>query len=63
VGGAVLVVLGAAVLWRSRRLDERPVRRLLRRALVAAVAAIAVLFVVMPVAFAIVGNHKARAPV
>jgi hypothetical protein len=63
VAGAVLVVLGAAVLWRSRRLDERPPRRYLRRALVGAVAAVAVLFVVMPVAFAIVANHKARAPV
>jgi hypothetical protein len=63
VAGAVLVVLGAAVLWRSRRLDERPVRRYLRRALVGVVAAFGVLFVVMPVAFAIVANHKARAPV
>ena len=41
VAGAVLVVLGAAVLWRSRRLDERPLRRYLRRALVGAVAAFA----------------------
>ena len=63
VAGAVLVVLGGAVLWRSRRLDERPLRRYLRRALVAAGAALVVAFVVMPVAFAIVVNHKARAPV
>jgi uncharacterized protein len=63
VAGIALVVLGATVLWRSRRLDERPLRRYVRRALVAAVAAVAVLFVVMPVAFAIVANHKARAPV
>ena len=55
--------LGAAVLWRSRRLDERPLRRYLRRALVGAVAALGSLFVVMPVGFAIVVNHKARAPV
>ena len=41
VAGVVLVGLGAAVLWRSRRLDERPLRRYLRRALVAAVAAFA----------------------
>jgi len=63
LAGAVLIGLGAGVLWRSRRLDERPPRRYLRRALVAAVAAVAVVFVVMPVGFAIVANHKARAPV
>jgi uncharacterized protein len=63
VAGAVLLVLGAAVLWRSRRLDERPLRRYLRRTLVVAVAALGVLFLVMPAAFAIVVNHKARAPV
>ena len=63
VMGAVLVGLAALELWRSRRLDERPPRRYLRRTLVAAVAALAGLFVVIPVAFAIVANHKARAPV
>jgi hypothetical protein len=63
VAGVVLLVLGVAVLWRTRRLDERPPRRYVRRALVAAVAAFAAIFVVMPVAFAIVANHKARAPV
>ncbi len=60
--GAVLLVLGVFVLWRSRRLDQRPLRRYVRRALVGAVAALAVVFVVMPVAFAIMVNHKARAP-
>jgi hypothetical protein len=63
LAGAALVVVGAAVLWRSRRLDERPFRRYLRRALVGVAAAFAALFVVLPVAFAIVANHKARAPV
>lgn len=63
VAGAVVVVLGAAVLWRTRRMDERPLRRYLRRALVGAVAAFAAVFVVLPVALAIVVNHKARAPV
>jgi uncharacterized protein len=63
VAGAVLVALGAMVLWRSRRLDERPLRRYLRRVLVGVVAALAIVFVGMPVAFAIVTNHKARAPV
>jgi len=61
--GAVLVVQGAGMLWRSRRRDERPLRRYVRRALAGAAAALAVVFVVLPVAFAIVVNHKARAPV
>jgi uncharacterized protein len=63
VAGAVLTVHGAAVLWRSRRFDAPPLRRYLRRGLIGAVAALAAIFVVMPVAFAIVANHKARAPV
>ncbi len=63
VAGAALVMLGAAVLWRTRRLDEPPLRRYARRSLVVAVAALATVFVVMPVAFSIVGNHKARSPV
>ena len=60
--GAALLVLGVSVSWRSRRLDQRPLRRYLRRALIGAAAALAVVFVVMPVAFAIMANHKARAP-
>jgi hypothetical protein len=63
IAGVVVVVLGAVVLWRSRRLDAPPLRRYLRRGLIGAVAALAAIFVVMPVAFAIVVNHKARAPV
>jgi uncharacterized protein len=60
IAGTVLVAMGAAVLWRSRRLDERPLRRYSRRALIAVVAALGGVFAVMPVAFAIVANHKAR---
>jgi uncharacterized protein len=63
VAGVVLVALGAAVLWRTRRLDERPLRRYLRGALVGVIAVFAAVFVVLPVALAIVVNHKARAPV
>jgi uncharacterized protein len=63
LSGAALVGLGVMTLWRTRRLDERPRRRYLRRALVAAGAAAAGLFVVFPVAFAIVATHRARAPV
>jgi uncharacterized protein len=62
LSGAALVGLGVMTLWRTRRLDERPRRRYLRRALVAAGAAVAGLFVVFPVAFAIVATHRARAP-
>jgi len=63
LAGAVLVGLGAAVLWRSRRLDERPLRRYVRRTLVGVAAAFGTLFLVLPVALAIFANHKARAPV
>jgi len=63
LAGTALVVLGAAVLWRSRRLDERPLRRYPRRTLVGVAAAFGTLFIVVPVALGIVVNHKARAPV
>ncbi len=63
VAGVVLVAMGARLLWRSRRLDERPLRRYARRGLIGVVAAVAAVYVVLPVAFAIVVSHKARAPV
>jgi hypothetical protein len=63
VAGALLMVIGVVTLWRSRRRDERPLRRYVRRAVVAAVAVGAAVFVVLPVALAIVVNHNARAPV
>ena len=63
VAGCALLVLGVLVLWRSRRLDERPLRRYARRAAVAFGALIGAYFVVLPVALAIVVNHKARTPV
>jgi hypothetical protein len=61
--GVVLVALGVTILWRSRRLDERPLRRYARRALVAIVAIVVCYFLVLPVGIAIVVNHKARSPV
>jgi hypothetical protein len=61
--GVVLIALGIAGLWRSRRLDEPPLRRYVRRSLVAIAAVVAVYLVVLPVALAIVVNHKARSPV
>ncbi|HWV87176.1 MAG TPA: CocE/NonD family hydrolase [Capillimicrobium sp.] len=63
VAGVALLVLGAWTLWRHRRDDERPLRRWLRRAGVVAAAAFVGVFVVMPVCFAIVTTHPARAPV
>jgi hypothetical protein len=63
IAGAALVALGAVTLWTSRRLDERPLRRYLRRSIIGCVAVLVVFFVVMPAGFAIVTNHKARAPV
>ena len=61
--GVVLVGLGVSVLWRSRRLDEPRLRRYGRRALVGIVGVVAVYLVVLPVALAIVVNHKASSPV
>lgn len=63
LAGVVLVVLGAGLLWRSRRLDERRGRRHARRALLAIPAAFGAIFVVLPVAIAITANEQARAPV
>ena len=63
VAGVVLIVLGVVDVWRTRRMDERPVRRYARRGLVAVVAVAATLFVIVPVALAIIANHAARAPV
>jgi hypothetical protein len=56
IAGLVLLVVGAAVLWRSRRMDRRSV-------LIAAAAVLGVYFIVLPLALAIVVNHKARSAV
>jgi uncharacterized protein len=63
VAGVALVALGVHILWRTRRLDERPFRRYARRALVAVAALLAGFLVLFPTAFAIVATHRARAPV
>jgi dienelactone hydrolase len=61
--GAVLVALGVATLWRTRRTTGPRGRRLLRRAAIAvAVLALGVL-VLVPIGVAIVATHKARSPV
>jgi dienelactone hydrolase len=61
--GAALVLAGAVTLWRTRRLDERRLRRYGRRLIIGLCAAVAAYLVVLPVAFAIVATHKARSPV
>ena len=63
VAGVALVGLGALVLWRSRRLDERPLRRYARRALVARRRVVAVSSSCFRSAIAIVATHRAREPV
>ena len=63
VAGVVLLALGLLVLWRSRRLDETPLRRYARRAVLAFGCLLVAYFVVLPMALAIVVNHKARSPV
>lgn len=60
LAGAALIALGAATLWRTRRLDEPVPRRLARRAAVALGAIVAAFFVVLPIGFAIVGTNRAR---
>ena len=51
IAGLGLVALGALTLWRTRRLDERPLRRYGRRALIGIAAAVVGFLVVFPVAF------------
>ena len=63
VAGVALVALGAVLLWRSRRLGERLVRRYARRSVVAVLAGAAALFVLVPATIAIVATHRAREPV
>jgi uncharacterized membrane protein YidH (DUF202 family) len=58
--GAALVVLGVLTLWRTRRLDERLMRRYGRRAIVGIAALVLGVLVVFPVAFAINATHRAR---
>jgi uncharacterized protein len=60
IAGLGLVALGAVMLWRTRRLDQRPLRRYGRRALIGIAAAAVGFLVVFPVAFAIVATHRAR---
>jgi uncharacterized protein len=55
--GVALCVLGAVVLWRSRKSGGR---RRLRRALIAIAAAISAYWVVLPLVIALVATHNPR---
>jgi hypothetical protein len=63
VAGVVLGIVGAGVLWRSRRRDDTLPRRYLRRSLITVGALVGAYLVVLPIALAVVVNHKARSPV
>ena len=61
--GVVLGIVGVAVLWRSRRRDDALPRRYLRRSVITVGAVVGAYFVVLPIALAVVVNHKARSRV
>src|SRR3954447_6016399 len=61
--GVVLVGLGAATLWTTRRRDGGPARRYVRRLVTAAAAVIAGYVVLLPLALSYVFTHSARAVV
>jgi uncharacterized protein len=61
--GLLLVGLGTATLWTSRRTNDRLPRRYLRRLLQAAIAVVAGYVVLFPFALSYVFTHSARAVV
>jgi fermentation-respiration switch protein FrsA (DUF1100 family) len=61
--GALLVGVGAATLWRTRRRDESLRRRYLRRLLLLLGAAVVFLFFVFPLSLSYVFTHVARVKV
>jgi hypothetical protein len=61
VAGLFLISIGVATLWRTRRLDQHPLRRWVRRLLIAAGVAVAAYVVVAPFLASYVLTHTARA--
>ena len=60
IAGAALVASGVAVLWTHRRRGGSRRRRWVRRGLIGLAALLGGVFVVMPVALAIVGTNRVR---
>jgi dienelactone hydrolase len=63
LAGAGLLGLGAAILWRTRRREERRVRRYAIRIVETAAVGFAALMVLAPIGVAIIATHKARTPI
>jgi uncharacterized protein len=61
--GLTLIAVGTVVLWRSRRLDERRLRRYGRRALIVAASLVATLAALYPIVYSYGLTHVARAVV
>jgi dienelactone hydrolase len=61
--GLLLVGVGAATLWRTRRRDDSRPRRYLRRLLLLAGAAVVFVFVLFPLSLSYVFTHVARTKV
>jgi uncharacterized protein len=59
--GLLLIAVGLVTLWRTRRRDDGPARRYLRRALLALAGVAVIYLVVFPLAAAYVLSHTARA--
>lgn len=60
LAGVVALAVGLVLLWRSRRSDGGPGRRLARRAGILAVAAVVAFYVVFPVVVAIIATNGPR---
>jgi uncharacterized protein len=61
--GLPLLAIGSATLWRSRRSNDGRAWRYLRRLLLTAAAAVAGMFVLLPISLGYVVTHTARAEV
>ena len=61
--GLLLLGIGSATLWRSRRRDGGRTWRYVRRSLLAAAAAVVVILLLFPISLAYVVTHTARAEV
>ena len=63
LAGAVLVVLGARLLWTTRRLDTPHWRRYLRRTAIAIAGLLVAFQLLLPIPFAFIATHKAPSDV